>query len=352
MIDLTEYGLRPEYIPADAAGVPARVTAVFKERYTLITAEAETHGRLKSSVYFGEGSQLFPTTGDFVMIAPNPLGDSVILQTLPRRTFFSRRDPYPGRPMEQAVAANFDTAFLVLSLNENFNLHRLERYLTLAWQSGARPVVVLTKADLPGDHSEMIRSARETALGVEVLTVSSVTGEGLEALAPYLGPGQTVALLGSSGVGKSSLVNKLAGEELMATGAIRERDGQGRHTTTHRQLLKLPQGALVIDTPGMRELGMWDVSEGLNEAFQDVERFLGKCRFSDCRHESEPGCAIQEAIRSGALSPQRWETYKKLQKEAVYDDSREAYIAQKTVRNRALAMAQRQRQKHNRKKKG
>ncbi len=319
MIDLKNYGYLPDDSP-QAEGVPARVTAVFKERYGLICEMGECFGRLKSGVYFGAGNEVFPTVGDFVRIAYNPAGDSVILGTLPRRTVFSRRDPYPGRPLEQAAAANFDTVLVVQSLNENFSVDRLERYLTQAWQSGAQPVVVLTKCDLPGDHGAKISAARKTAAGAEVCPVSAKTGEGLECLEKYLLPGRTLVLLGSSGVGKSSLVNRLAGKELMAVGEIREKDGRGRHTTTHRQLLRLPCGALIIDTPGMRELGMWDVTVGLGEAFADVERFLGKCRFSDCRHQTEPGCAVREAIERGELSRERWENYRKLKEEAVFSE--------------------------------
>lgn len=345
MINLKEYGFMPESVPQGAEGVPARVTAVYKERYALICETGECFGRLKSSVYFGRGGEEFPTVGDFVMIGPNPSGDSVILHTLPRQTFFSRRDPVPGRPVEQAVAANFDTVFIVQSLNENFNVGRLERYLTQAWQSGAEPVVVLTKADLPGDHSREIAAAQQTAVGVEVFAVSSKTGQGLELLERYLQPGKTLVFLGSSGVGKSSLVNRLAGEEVMAVSKIREKDGRGRHTTTHRQLLRLPCGALVIDTPGMRELGMWDVTEGLNEAFTDVEQFLGRCRFSDCRHQTEPGCAIREAIERGELSRERWESYRKLKEEAVFSDDRAAYRRQKTQRYKEARKQERQKKK-------
>lgn len=345
MIDLKDYGFLPESVPQGASGVPARVTAVYKERYALICEAGECFGRLKSGVYFGGGNEDFPTTGDFVMITPNPAGDSVILRTLPRRTFFSRRDPVPGRPVEQAVAANFDTVFIVQSLNENFNVGRLERYLTQAWQSGAEPVVVLTKADLPGDHIREIAAARAVAVGVEVCAVSSKTGQGLDLLEKYLRPGKTLVFLGSSGVGKSSLVNRLAGEEVMAVSEIREKDGRGRHTTTHRQLLRLPSGALVIDTPGMRELGMWDVTEGLNEAFTDVEQFLGQCRFSDCRHETEPGCAIREAIERGELSGERWESYRKLKEEAVFSDDKNAYRRQKTQRYKETRKQERQKKK-------
>lgn len=314
MIDLKEYG----YVPEEGGeGIPARVTAVHRERFGLICEHGECFGRLKPGAYYREGGELFPTVGDFVRIAFNPAGDSVIEKTLPRRTLFSRRDPYPGHPREQAVAANFDTVLLVQSLNENFNPDRLERYLAQARQSGAQPVVVLTKADLPGDHGPMVETARSIAGTAPVAAVSARTGQGMEALAPYLASGKTLALLGSSGVGKSSLVNYLAGEELMAVGGIRERDGKGRHTTTHRQLFRLPCGAMVIDTPGMRALGMWGASQGLDETFEDVRRFLGQCRFSDCRHETEPGCAVREAIRRGELSQERWRKYQALQKEAA-----------------------------------
>lgn len=344
MIDLLDYGFTPDRMPQDAAGMPARVTAVYRERYALVCEKGECFGRLKAGVYFGEGREPFPTTGDFVLIAYQPRGDSQILRTLERRTFFSRRDPTPGRG-EQAVAANFDTVFLVQSLNENFNLKRLERYLTLAWQSGAAPVAVLTKADLPGDHGPEIRSAELTAAGVEVLAVSAKTGDGLDALQRYLKPRETVVFLGSSGVGKSSLVNALAGEKVMAVSEIREEDGRGRHTTTHRQLTRLPTGVLVIDTPGMRELGMWDVSTGLGEAFSDVEQYFGQCRFSDCLHQNEPGCAVKAAIERGELSPERWQNYWKLKHEAEYADDKGAYLRQRQQKHKEIAKWNRKREK-------
>lgn len=341
-----KYGLGQASAPA-GNGALARVIAVHKERYQLICEQGDCYGRLKASSYFDSVSELFPTVGDFVEIQYNPAGDSVILHTLPRRTFFSRIEPGAGRPIEQAVAANFDTVFVVQSLNENFNVVRLERYLTQAWQSGARPVVVLTKADLPGDHSREILAAQEAAPGVEVLAVSAKTGQGLDGLAPYLKPGETLVFLGSSGVGKSSLLNALAGEELMETGAVRESDSRGRHTTTHRQLFQLPCGAMVIDTPGMRTLGMWDVTDGLGVAFPDVEELLGKCRFSDCRHEREPGCAIQEALRRGELSQERWKSYQKLQREAVFAQGKENFRMRKQL-YRSAAKKLRQKKKYDR----
>ena len=312
-MNINDYGNVPDF--DNLPGIPARVTAQHKERYEIVCEHGITHARLKTKAYFVD-QQDFPTTGDFVMVNYIENGDSQIITTLPRKTFFSRRDPTPGRG-EQAVAANFDYVFIMQSLNLDFNPKRLERYLTLAWQSGATPVILLTKADLAEDYWDYLTRVERVATGVNTHVVSAQTGQGLNRLNAYLQPGNTVVFLGSSGVGKSSLVNALAGEEIMAVNAIREDDSKGRHTTTHRQLIRLSSGVMIIDTPGMRELGMWDVSEGLSDAFGDVEQFLGKCRFSDCRHEREPGCAIRIAIESGELDMGRWESYQKLKEEAV-----------------------------------
>ena len=312
-MNMNDYGMVPN--TENMPGIPARVTAVHKERYEIVCEHGVTHARLKTKEYYVD-TQDFPTTGDFVMINYIDNGDSQIIVTLPRRTFFSRREPGPI-PRDQAVAANFDYVFIMQSLNLDFNPKRLERYLTLAWQSGATPVILLTKADLVEDYWEYLTQVERICAGVNVHVVSAHTGYGLQRLNSYLQPGKTVVFLGSSGVGKSSLVNALAGEEIMAVKAIREDDSKGRHTTTHRQLIRLQSGVMIIDTPGMRELGMWDVSDGIGDAFADVERFMGKCRFSDCRHESEPGCAIKAAIASGELDIHRWESYQKLKAEAI-----------------------------------
>lgn len=309
---LSDYGIIPN--PENLPGIPARITAQHKERYEIVCDRGEAFARLKTKEYY-TGTELFPTAGDFVMVDYNENGDSRILATLPRRTCFTRREPGPI-PRDQAVAANFDYVFILQSLNQNFNPKRLERYLTMAWQSGATPVIVLTKADLAQDPADYLRRAAQVAPGVELHAVSARTGLGLDGLSPYLQPGKTLVFLGSSGVGKSSLVNALAGEEIMTVNGIREADGRGRHTTTHRQLIRLPGGALIIDTPGMRELGMAETAEGLSETFSDVEQYLGRCRFRDCRHEKEPGCAVKAAIAAGALDPARWERYRKLRTEA------------------------------------
>ena len=315
-MNINEYGIVPNF--EGLPGIPARVTAVHKERYEIVCARGITHARLKTKEYFVD-TQDFPTAGDFVMIHYIDNGDSLILATLPRRTNFSRREPGPI-PRDQAVAANFDYVFIMQSLNQDFNPKRLERYLALSWQSGATPVILLTKADLVEDYWDYLTQVERVAVGVNTHVVSAHTGQGLNRLNAYLQPGKTVVFLGSSGVGKSSLVNALAGQESMAVSAIREDDSKGRHTTTHRQLIRLDSGVMVIDTPGMRELGMWDTAEGLADAFADVESYLGRCRFSDCRHESEPGCAIKAAIATGELDPMRWESYKNLKEEALSKD--------------------------------
>ena len=315
-MNINDYGILP---PTEGlSGIPARVTAVHKERYEIVCDYGVTYARLKTKEYYVETRE-FPTTGDYVMIHYIPDGDSQIIETLPRRTCFSRREPGPI-PRDQAVAANFDYVFIMQSLNMDFNPKRLERYLTLGWQSGATPVILLTKADLTDDYWDYLTEVERVAAGVNTHVVSAHTGYGLQRLNAYLQPGKTVVFLGSSGVGKSSLVNAIAGEEIMTVNGIREDDSKGRHTTTHRQLIRLKSGAMIIDTPGMRELGMWDVSEGLGNAFADVERYLGTCRFSDCRHETEPGCAIKAAIGRGELELSRWESYRKLKEEDVDRD--------------------------------
>ena len=330
---INDYGIVPNF--DGLPGIPARVTAVHKERYEIACARGITHARLKTREYFVD-TQNFPTAGDFVMIQYIDNGDSLILATLPRRTYFSRREPGPI-PRDQAVAANFDYVFIMQSLNQDFNPKRLERYLALSWQSGATPVILLTKADLVEDYWDYLTQVERVAVGVNTHVVSAHTGQGLNRLNAYLQPGKTVVFLGSSGVGKSSLVNALAGQEIMAVSAIREDDSKGRHTTTHRQLIRLSSGVMVIDTPGMRELGMWDSGSGIDQTFGEIEELMGQCRFSDCSHQREPGCAVQKALREGRISEARWHSYLKLKSEAEYAEDSEGYLAAKEKKFKDIA---------------
>ena len=334
-MNIYDYGYMGEQV-----GTIARITAVHRERFAIAGDFGEGYARLKAGEYYA-GEEIFPTAGDFVRIDYIENGDSRILATLPRKTVFTRREPGPI-PREQAVAANFDYVFILQSLNHDFNPKRLERYLALAWQSGATPVILLTKEDLVDDYWDYLTQVERVAAGVNTHVISARTGNGLPRLNAYLQPGKTVVFLGSSGVGKSSLVNALAGKEIMAVSEIREDDSKGRHTTTHRQLLMLSSGAMVIDTPGMRELGMWEVSAGLVDAFSDVESYLGKCRFSDCTHEKEPGCAIRAAIEAGKLDISRWESYQKLKEEAV---DKEEMLRRKREWSKGVAKFTKQRKK-------
>jgi ribosome biogenesis GTPase len=251
-----------------------------------------------------------PAVGDWVAIVDAPGDRAAIEAVLPRRTKFSRKTPWL-KAEEHILVANVDTLFLVAGLDHDFNPRRMERYLTAAWDSGADPVVVLTKLDVCEDLRK-IDEAEAVAVGVPVLPVSNVTGHGIEEVRSLLRPARTFALLGSSGTGKSTLVNRLAGREVMATGGLRN-DGRGRHTTRHRQLLVLPDGSIVVDTPGLRELQIWEGD--VDSAFADVAQLAAGCRFSDCAHETEPGCAVQEALGSGTLDAARWASYLKLERE-------------------------------------
>jgi ribosome biogenesis GTPase / thiamine phosphate phosphatase len=288
--------------------VPARVAVQERGAVVLFTATGTVQARGQA------------VAGDWVAFDE---ARGQIRSVLPRRTRFARKEPWLTE--EQVVAANIDTVFLVTDCGRDFKPRRLERYLTASWDSGADPVVVLAKSDLAEDVPETVAEAEAIAFGVPVHAVSSVTGEGLDELEPYLAPGQTVALLGSSGVGKSTLANRLLGEELLATGEVRK-DGRGRHTTTHRELVRLPSGALLLDTPGMRQLQLWADESALDETFADVAELASQCRFADCAHGSEPGCAVRAALSDGSLPQIRWESYGKLQRElrslAVRQDAR------------------------------
>lgn len=298
-------------------GVPARVLGTWGDYYRVVCDAGEGVARKKASAFHGKPDAVVPTTGDFVALKWNPQGESRILSTLPRTSKFERAAAGTQGRKSQIVAVNFDTLFFLMSANQNFNVRRLERFLSLGRASGASVVVLVTKCDLPDFSAELLAEARAHAGGAPVFALSAMTGEGLDQLAPYVLPGRTLAFVGSSGVGKSSLVNALAGEELMPTLEIREWDAKGRHTTTERELVKLPCGTMVIDTPGMREIGMWEADAGIADAFADVETLIARCRFSDCRHETEPDCAVKAALADGSLSAERWQAYRRLKAESA-----------------------------------
>lgn len=302
--------------------IPGRITAVHKEQYRLVTEYGENAGKLKGSLFYNDKiHNVYPTVGDFVLVKHNPIGDDTIYHVLERKSKFSRLDSF--NDVEQIVAANFDYVFIMLSLNNDFNVNRIERYLTAAYQSGAIPVIIMTKLDLCDNYSSQKEEIEKIAPFVPIVAVSAFSKEGFEELWTYIAPYKTIVFLGSSGIGKSSLVNALCGEEIMKVNTIREDDSKGRHTTTHRQLIKLKNDAMIIDTPGMRELGMWNVSEGLGKAFDEIEELAKNCKFKDCMHRSEPGCAVKAALEGGELSKERWDNYIKLKKEAKFAESKE-----------------------------
>ncbi|MCU0543685.1 MAG: ribosome small subunit-dependent GTPase A [Oscillatoriaceae cyanobacterium Prado104] len=295
--------------------VVGRVAVEYRDRYLLYTERGEQFAEIAGKLrHQATGLQDFPAVGDWVAIQQTEQ-QATIHAILPRSSKFSRKVA-GSKTEEQILAANVDTVFLVSGLDGDFNLRRIERYLVLVWDSGAVPVIVLNKADLCFDLEFCIAEVEAIAVGVPVVALSA--NQGVEVLQPYLQPGTTIALLGSSGVGKSTITNQLKGEEIQSVQSVRQNDDRGKHTTTHRQLISLPSGALIIDTPGMRELQLWSGTEALPETFADLEFLAQSCRFRDCQHDREPGCAVQEAIATGRLDSNRLLNYQKLQRELQY----------------------------------
>ena len=330
-IDMKLYGLSDQL--ASIAGTfegltVSRILSQEKGIYRIVAEKGEKLAEISGKFrYHAHTASEFPAVGDFVMVDWNEGSNAVIHHVLPRKSCFVRKAAGDAQS-EQVVAANIDIVFLCMSLNRDFNLRRLERYLSTAWESGADPVVVLTKADLCEDLSQKQREVEAIAMGVDILATSVMESDGYRQIIPYITVGRTLAFVGSSGVGKSTLINRLLEEDRLATGGLRN-DDKGHHTTTHRELLFLPNGAMVIDTPGMRELGMWDAASGVEQTFGDIEELAARCRFRNCSHSSEPGCAVRAALESGHLDTGRWQSYQKLKNENSYAADSKSYLAAK-----------------------
>lgn len=317
----------------------AIVCEVQRELFTLICERGEIHAKLQGTFY--KENNMFPVVGDKVLIYFNQNGDSIIEKVYERKSKFSRTDfsghaaGYVKTIKEQVLAANFDYVFIVESLNMNFNLNRIIRFVSVTLKSGAKPVVILTKADLcnkVGYYTEEVKSISEK---IDICVISAISGIGMKQLDFYLKDGNTIVFLGSSGVGKSTLLNAIAGEELMKVSKIRENDSKGRHTTTHRQLIMLPSGVAIIDTPGIRELGLWDAKEGIDDTFSDITELFYNCKYSNCTHTTEPGCAVKKAIENMTITSERWKLYCQLKNENEWSKNKAVNTSKQKLRNKS-----------------
>ncbi len=319
--------------------VLGRIAVEHRGAFVAYTADDELWAEISGTMrHTTDQRSDLPAAGDWVAMTPRPGDDRATIDVvLPRSSAFTRKEA-GHRTQGQVLAANIDLVWIVASLTKELSARRIERYLSVAWESGAQPVVVLTKADVGDAEPSMVGEVEQVALGAELIVTSSVTGEGLAELRQSLQPHRTAALLGSSGVGKSTLVNSLIGEQLLATTATRD-DAVGRHTTTRREMVRVPSGGLVIDTPGLRELFSWDEKGGMDAVFSDIEGFVARCRFTDCAHDTEPECAVRDALASGEISAARWRQYRKMQRE-------ERFLAfRKVSRKKDLANAARRRKR-------
>ena len=345
MLTLEDLGWTPSlaaaFEPRAAEGlVPGRINLEHTHIYRVLTPAGEQLARVAGRLRHQAGGRAdFTAVGDWVALEPAPPGggDARIRSILPRFSRFSRRAA--GDPTEeQVVAANIDVVFLVSGLDQEFSARRIERYLLTAWDSGATPVIVLNKCDLVDDVGPYLKAVEAIAQGTPVVAVSARRRASLQMLRAYLGRGRTAALLGSSGVGKSSIVNGLIGEERLRTQDVRESDSRGRHTSAARQMVLLPGGGILIDTPGMRELQLWDTGDALASAFADIEALAESCRFRDCRHAGEPDCAVAAAVEDQRLAPERLRSYHKLQQEQAFQTRQQDQRAQQEQKRRFKIM--------------
>lgn len=319
--------------------VPARVIRESRGVYGVTTGDRELPAAASGRLWHGEEGGGAPAVGDWVAVRLPTLPEEpgLIRAILPRKSKFSRKAA-GTRTDEQVVAANVDIVFLMTGLDHDFSPRRIERYLTAAWESGSDPVLLLNKADIDAELEEHVQEVDGIAMGLPVHVISAKTGQGVEALAAYLGRGRTVSVLGSSGVGKSTLINRLLGSDIQRTGSVRASDDRGRHTTTHRELFHLPGGGLILDTPGMRELQLWESDEGIGGVFADIEELAGECRFGNCGHNGEPGCAVEAAVASGALDAERLESWRKLQLELDQVRARQDGLARLREKQRVKSL--------------
>ena len=327
---LTLSGMYPEY-------TVGRITSQEKGLYQLITNNGEKRAEVSGKFRYKAATMSdYPAVGDFVMVDWNEHGGNAVIHHVLHRKSCILRKAAGNAPQEQVIAANIDIIFLCMSLNNDFNLRRMERYLSIAWDSGAVPVIVLTKADLCDDLEKKQAKVSSIAIGVDMLITTALKRDGYDQILPYITEGKTTAFIGSSGVGKSTLINCLFGEQRLDTNGLRN-DDKGRHTTTHRELILLPNRGMVIDTPGMRELGMWDSGSGIDKTFGEIEELAFGCRFKDCTHHNEPGCAVQRALQDGTFSKERWFSYQRLKAENDYAADSQSYLAGKEKKFKKIA---------------